>query len=253
MRDLVISFFGRSVARGVAIALLVSAATGCGLGVLASAPWISDADDDDVVFLGDSIFALSGEIQQNLHARAGGTFRNYTTSGAELVGGILAPSIVQQYGMALSDPVFSPIVVMDGGGNDILLPVLAAFDPYDCKTQWWEWGRLSRSCRSFIDDIYVDGVNLLNDMHADGVTDVVYLGYYYTKNGLFALDDLEEAIDYGDGKLAQACAYSAANCTFIDPRGAIRDSDILIDGIHPNTTGSNKLADLIWPVLAPKL
>jgi lysophospholipase L1-like esterase len=99
----------------------------------------------------------------------------------------------------------------------------------------------------------VDGVDLLNDMHADGVTDVIFLGYYYTKNGLFALDDLEEAVDYGDGKLAQACAYSAANCSFIDPRSTIRDSDIILDGIHPTTSGSNKLADLIWPVLAPKL
>jgi hypothetical protein len=242
----------RSLGRGVMAALIVSSMAGCGAGVLASAPWIADADDNDVVFLGDSIFALSGGIQQNLHARAGGTFRNYTTSGAELVGGILAPSLVQQHAMALADPVFSPIVVMDGGGNDILLPAIA-LDPYDCKTQWYEWGRLSSSCKSFIDDIYVDGVDLLNDMAADGVSDVIYLGYYYTKNGLFALDSLEEAVDYGDGKLSQACANSVVSCTFIDPRSTIRDWDIIIDGIHPATSGSNKLADLIWPVLAPKL
>ncbi len=237
---------------GIVGAVLTAIAAGCGLGVLASAPWISDADNNDVVFLGDSIFALSGEIQQNLHARAGGTFRNYTTSGAELFGGSLGPSVAQQYQMALDDPAQSSIVVMDGGGNDILLPAIA-FDPYDCKTQWYEWGRLSRSCKSFIDDIYVDGVDLLNDMAADGVSDVIYLGYYYTKNGLFRLDDLEEAVDYGDTRLAQACDFSNANCTFIDPRSTIRDSDIIVDGIHPSTSGSNKLADLIWPVLQPKL
>lgn len=241
-----------SVGRGMIFAVLVSSMTGCGLGVLLSAPWIPDADDDRVLFLGDSIFALSGEIQQNLHARAGGTFRNYTTSGAELIGGILAPSVVEQYEMALADPVFSPIIVMDGGGNDILLPAIA-LDPYDCLTQWYEWGRLSSRCKSFIDDIYVDGVDILNDLAADGVTDVIYLGYYYTKNGVFALDALEEAVDYGDARLAQACANSVVDCTFVDPRSTIRDRDILIDGIHPTTTGSNKLADLIWPVLAPKL
>jgi lysophospholipase L1-like esterase len=243
--------FGPAI-RGMAAALLVSSMAGCGLGVLASAPWIPDADDDSVVFLGDSIFALSGKIQENLHARAGGTFRNYTTSGAELEGGILAPSLIQQYEMATDDPVFSPIIVMDGGGNDILLPAIA-LDPYDCLTQWYEWGRLSSSCKSFIDDIYVDGVDFLNDMHADGVSDVIYLGYYYTKNGIFALDALEEAVDYGDARLAQACANSAVHCTFVDPRSTIRDWDIIIDGIHPSTSGSNKLADLIWPVLAPKL
>lgn len=252
MRESIGSKLWGSVSRGVVAALLVSSMSGCGLGVLASAPWISDADNNDVVFLGDSIFALSGEIQQNLHARAGGTFRNYTTSGAQLVGGFLGPSLPEQHQMALADPVFSPIVVMDAAGNDILIPAIA-LDPYDCKTQWYEWGRLSRSCKSFIDDLYVDGVNLLNQMHADGVTDVIFLGYYYTKNGLFALDSLEEAVDYGDGKLSQACSNSVVDCTFVDPRSAIRDRDIIVDGIHPTTSGSNKLADLIWPVLSSKL
>jgi lysophospholipase L1-like esterase len=242
----------RAFIRGSLAALLLSAMSGCGLGVLASAPWIRNADNNDVVVLGDSIFALSGEIQQNLHAWAGGTFRNYTTSGAQLVGGILGPSLYQQYDMAMADNPNSRIVLLDGGGNDILLPALA-FDPYDCMTQWYEWGRLSRSCKDFIDDIYVDGVNLLNEMHAGGATDVIFLGYYYTKNGLLWADDLKEAIDYGDTRLAQGCQNSAANCTFIDPRSTIRDRDITIDGVHPNSTGSRKLAELIWPVLAPKL
>jgi lysophospholipase L1-like esterase len=123
---------------------------------------------------------------------------------------------------------------MDGGGNDILIPALA-FDPYDCMTQWYEFGRLSSTCKSYIDDLYVD------------------LGYCYTKNGLIPADDFEEAIDYGDGKLKQACQSSIVACTFIDPRSTIRDSDITVDGVHPNSSGSRKLADLIWPVLRTKL
>lgn len=225
----------------------------CGLGTIASAPWIANADNNDVVFIGDSIFALSGGIQASLHARNGGTFRNYTTSGAELEGGILAPSVRAQFNRSVSDNPNSRIVVMDGGGNDILIPAVTLFDPYDCKTQWYEFGRLSRSCRNFIDDIYVDAVDLLNDMSASGVTDVVYLGYYYTKGGLLGANDLDEAVDYGDGALAQACANSVVNCDFVDPRSTIRNSDIVIDGVHPATSGSNKLADLIWPKLQPKL
>ena len=237
--------------RGALVALLVSALSGCGLGLLASQPWIRSADYDDVAVLGDSIFALSGGIQDHLHAWAGGTLRNYTTSGAELTGGSLGPSVAQQYGIAQADaPV--RVLLMDGGGNDILLPAVA-FDPYDCLTQWWEWGRLSSSCKSFIDDIYVDGVNLANQAAADGVQDVVWLGYYYTKNGLLWVDDLKEAIDYGDMRLAQGCAVSAVDCTFVDPRSTIRDWDITADGVHPDGSGSRKLAELIWPVLAPKL
>ena len=35
---------------------------------------------------------------------------------------------------------------------------------------------LSSSCKNFIDDLYVEAVNLMNDMHADGVDNVIYLG-----------------------------------------------------------------------------
>ncbi|MBN2297173.1 MAG: SGNH/GDSL hydrolase family protein [Deltaproteobacteria bacterium] len=223
-----------------------------GCGFVASVPWIRNADNNQVVNLGDSIFALSGEIQGFLHDYAGETFRRYSVSGAELTGGILAPSVYSQYNTARGDNPNIDIIFMDAGGNDILLPAMA-FDPYDCKTQWYEWGRLSSSCKSFIDDLYVDAVNLLNDMYADGVDHVIYQGYYYTKNALFLLDDLEEAIDYGDMRLAQACQNSAVDCTFIDPRSTIKDSDIISDGIHPATSGSLKLANLMWPVLAPLL
>ena len=243
---------GTSLVGGVAVTLLLAALSGCALGLLLSKPWIRNAKNNKVVFFGDSIFALSGEIQQILYGNAGGTFRNYTTSGAELVGGAIAPSVEQQIATANADNPNSTVVVMNGGGNDILIPAVA-LDPYNCLTQWYEFGRLSASCKSFIDDIYVDGVDLLNGLAADGVTDVIYLGYYYTKNGLLLVDDLEEAIVYGDAKLALACQNSVVGCTFLDPRSTIRDSDITGDGVHPNASGSRKLANLIWQVLLTKL
>ncbi|MCE9666317.1 hypothetical protein LY474_00700 [Myxococcus stipitatus] len=239
-------------------ALAIVAATpmllvGCGLGQLMSAPWITDADNDSVVFLGDSIFALSGEIQTAIHAKAGGTFRNYTTSGAELEGGVITPSIRGQFELAETANPNSHIVVMDGGGNDILIPTIALADPYDCKTQWYEFGRLSQSCREYIDDIYVEVVDLLNDMSASGVTDVVYLGYYRTKAGLLGAGDLTEAVDYGDQVLSSACSNAAVDCAFVDPRSAITNADIKADGVHPTTSGSNKIAGLIWSKLEPRL
>ncbi len=225
-----------------------------GCGFVASVPWIRNASMNNVVNLGDSIFALSGEIQDFLHSYSGQTFRRYAVSGAELIGGVLAPSVYSQYDIARGDNPNIDVIFMDGGGNDILLPVLTLFDPYDCKTQWYEWGQLSSTCKNFIDDIYVDCVNLLNDMYADGVDHVIFQGYYYTKNAWYNnLDDLEEAIDYGDGKLKLACQNSAVNCQFIDPRSTIKDSDIISDGIHPATSGSQKLANLMWPKLSPLL
>lgn len=239
--------------RALAALLVTVVLTGCdGLGTLLSNPRVSDADNDQVVTVGDSIFALSGELQDFLESYAGQTFRQYTLSGAEIAGGFLATSVADQYAAARADNPNIETIVMDGGGNDILIPAIA-FDPYDCKTQWYEFGRLSSSCKALVDDVYVDAVDLLNTMAADGVDNVVYLGYYYTKNALLLLDDMEEAVDYGDLRLSQACRFSAANCTFVDPRSTIRDSDIILDGIHPNTSGSRKLANLIWPRLQPLL
>jgi hypothetical protein len=242
----------RLIARIAIASVLVVTLVGCGF--VASVPWIRNAQNNQVVNIGDSIFALSGKIQDYLHAWSGTTFRRYSVSGAELVGGILAPDIYSQYNTAKGDNSNIETILMDGGGNDILLPVITSFDPYDCKTQWYEWGRLSRSCKNFIDDLYVDAVNLLNIMHADGVDNVIYQGYYHTKWAIYNnLDDLEEAVDYGDMRLSQACSNSAANCTFIDPRWVINDGDIIADGIHPATSGSYKIANLLWPVIGPLL
>ncbi|MGD9248243.1 MAG: hypothetical protein PVI60_09825 [Desulfobacteraceae bacterium] len=110
-------------------------------------------------------------------------------------------------------------ITMGGGGNDILAPAIA-FDPYDCRTRRYASGELSQSCKDFINDLYVDVVNQLNDMAADGVENVniIYQGSYHTKNRwLEQLDSLEEAIDYGDMMLSKACQNSTVDCMFIDP------------------------------------
>ena len=77
---------------------LVFTLIGCGF--VASVPWIRNAQNNQVVNIGDSIFALSGKIQDYLHDWSGTTFRRYSVSGAELVGGILAPDIYSQYNTA---------------------------------------------------------------------------------------------------------------------------------------------------------
>jgi len=244
----------KSVFKLLGTLLIAAGLTGCGgVGSLVSNDRVSDADNDQVVTIGDSIFALSGELQDILESYAGETFRRYTISGAEVTGGIYATDIATQFEIAKNDNPNIDTVVMDAAGNDILIPVITMFDWYNCKTEWYQWWGLSRSCKNQIDDLYIEVVTLLNNIDASGVDNVVMLGYYHPKNALLWLDDAEEAVDYGDMRLAQACANSTANCTFIDPRSTINDSDIIIDGIHPSSSGSQKLADLVWPALQPLL
>jgi len=211
-------------------------------------PYVDDADRDDVITLGDSIFDLSGDIQTYLEQEAGQTFRNYTQSGAMLSGGILATAVDQQYADANNANGDISTVVMNGGGNDILIPAIL-LDPYGCRTHWWRWN-ISRSCRNLVDNSYVNGVNLLNQMDADGVEDIIYLGYYDVPR---SNANLLKAGNYGAKRLSEACANSVANCTFIDSRGTVPPEHVLGDDIHPTAEGSRTLADLIWPLLQPLL
>jgi lysophospholipase L1-like esterase len=234
----------------LALCVLVSS---CGF--MASVPWIRSATYNSVVNLGDSIFALSGKESDYLHALAGGkTFRRYATSGAEVMGGDwIAPSVYNQFKTAKSDG-YIRTVFMDGGGNDILIPA-TALDPYNCKVDWWESG-LSTTCKNLINDVYVETVNTLNYMKSQGVQNVVYQGYYRVKFGWIGTTALNPAVDYGNVKLAQAVANStfpSTNKVYINPTPYITNSDIISDGIHPSDSGSQKLANLLWPKLKPFL
>jgi lysophospholipase L1-like esterase len=212
-------------------------------------PYVESADRNEIITVGDSIYDLSGEIQLFLEQKSGQTFRNYTQSGAKLTGGSLATAVNVQYSDAKAADSNITTMVMNGGGNDILLPAVLSFDPYRCKTTWYR-NTLSDKCKALIEDVYVTGVNLLNEMDRDGVENIIYLGYYKTTG---KRENLVSAVEYGVDRLTDACANTTANCTFIESRATMLSSDVLDDGIHPTASGSQKLADLIWPNLQPLL
>jgi hypothetical protein len=213
-----------------------------------SGSYVESADRNDIITLGDSIFDLSGDIQSILEDRAGQTFRDYTLSGAELSGGLIANSVERQYSDATSTDSNIETIVMNGGGNDILIPAII-LDPYGCRTHWWRWS-ISRSCKNLINDQYVTLVNLMNQMDNEGVDNIIYLGYYNLPR---SNSNLDGALNYGDDRLSQACNNTTGNCTFLDPRGMVPAQNVLSDNIHPTSAASLTLADLIWPKLQPLL
>jgi len=240
-----ISEKGISLTKLATAAVLAMNLVGCAV----EANYTDIADRNDVATFGDSIFDLNGVIQTELEANAGQTFRDYTTSGAKMSGGSLAPAVDEQYASAnVANPDITTIV-MNGGGNDILIPAML-FDQYRCKTKWYR-PNLSDKCKNLIQNIYVTGVNLMDQMNADGVNDIVYLGYYELPRDN---TNLNQAVNYGDEYLSQACTTgTTANCTFVDPRGTIPAVDVESDDIHPTPNGSVTLAAQIWPVLQPLL
>jgi lysophospholipase L1-like esterase len=224
--------------------LLATGIVGC-----SGNPYEESADRMDVITIGDSIFDLNGVIEDTLEGYAGETFRDYTQSGAELSGGLFATAIDQQYVDARNTDSNIDTILMDGAGNDILIPA-TLFDPYGCRTRWYRWNP-SRSCVNLITDQYVTAVNLLNQMDADGVNNVVWLGYYELPRGNA---NLTKALNIGDDYLGYACEVSGnADCSFVDPRGTVPASQVESDDIHPTPAGSVNLANQIWPVLQPLL
>lgn len=237
--------------------VLVAATTACRGG----APRRADAANDDVLFIGDSIFALSFDIEENLEAQFQTTFRSYTASGARLSAAGVAPSVRSQFTSAERANPNSTVVVMNGGGNDLLFPVLMS-DPQRCLTVS-PTAALSATCTTLLNTVSMDLTNFLGTLRQGGVTDVIYLGYYFTKNAARGgltngapLGQLRQAVDFSAMALAQACARvqtATFRCTFLDTRSAILPADIVADGVHPNPAGSRKLSDLIAPRLQPLL
>ena len=231
--------------------VVVGGASACGY--LVSVPSLRNADDNEIVNIGDSIFALSGDIYEDLEAKAGETWRHYAVSGTQMIGGILGPPIPTQYQMARNDDPNIRVVYMDGGGNDILLQAIMG-DPYGCKRcNYWWCGDISRTCKGVIEDVAVETSNLLNRMAADGVEQVVVLGYYHTTWGIFGdLTKLKKAADYGAALSIAGIPNTNANAVYVDPRNAFSGHEgqyITIDGIHPTAAGSAVLANMIWNVI----
>jgi len=107
--------------RFVVILLVLAMSTACGL---ISVPWIRSATMNNVVNIGDSIFALSGKIHSNLTTLAGKSFRNYCVSGSYLSGSsiLTSNSVAVQYATARNDNSNIKTIVADGGGNEVLIP-----------------------------------------------------------------------------------------------------------------------------------
>ena len=160
---------GVSLIKLTAAAVLAMNMVGCAV----EANYTDVADRNDVATFGDSIFDLNGVIQTELEANAGQTFRDYTTSGAKMSGGSLAPAVDEQYASANAVNPDITTIVMNGGGNDILIPAML-FDQHRCKTKWYR-PNLSSKCKNLIQDIYVTGVNLMDQMSADGVENILGL------------------------------------------------------------------------------
>lgn len=184
----------------------------------------------DKMIIGDSIFALSGDIHSYLEDDLNETIDTYARSGCQVNGTSLLCSrrytIPNQYENASKRGIDT--VIMNGGGNDFLLG-----DGADCTTQ---------ACiEEVLAGIEQTLAGMYNDMQNDGISEIIYLGYYN-------VEDPQNAAINNLSMAYKAANYPQMGVDFVDTRPAFAGNEssyILSDGIHPTAAGSRVLADLI--------
>lgn len=193
-----------------------------------------------MVIIGDSFYALSGEITNALEQRAraagalgaGENYREYAVSGTRLSGGF-SPNIPQQYANARQAGSVK-VVIMDGGGNDMLQ------------------GNCSNPPNASCPDIQ-NAVNaadsLFDQMAMDGVEHLIYTFYPDPVNN----SGLQSRLDVLRPLIRQEVESSPVpGSQYIDLRPVFEGrygEYIMSDGIHPTAAGSRATADAIWSVM----
>jgi lysophospholipase L1-like esterase len=126
------------------------------------------------------------------------------------------------------------IVVMDGGGNDMLNNTCS--DPPTPSCQGIQ------NAVAAVEDLFVQ-------MGTDGVESVVY--FFYPENQTNATQRAK--VDVLRSLLQEVCATSTMpRCYEVDLRPVFDghfSEYVLSDGIHPTTAGSQASAEAIWSVM----
>ena len=159
-----------------------------------------------------------------------------------MVGGIFP--IPGQYADERNSDGHIKTVIMDGGGNDVLVGNRSCIDN--------EAPPGNKSCVDTINRAMAAAKTLLAKMASEGVENVVYFFYPHLPGGdLGGKKELENAtIDYAIPLVKKTCEDAPVNCFFVDTRGLFGDavSDFQ-DGVHPTIVNNNKIAGAVWKTM----
>jgi GDSL-like Lipase/Acylhydrolase family len=207
---------------------------------------LGEGDGKDVITIGDSWMSYGSGlgIQESLEKVSKRDYRNFGVPGTKLlapVGG--SPAIPDQYKAAkMADPDIKT-VVMTGGGNDILQEILL-----QCVD-----GAFAETCQAQIDKVAARLTTFWAEMAADGVQDVIVIGYSRKTNPLF-LGTTSESIEYSAKKIDPLCAAVPAplRCHSFDSDKAAPNLTFMFDGIHPDGAGYDAIATGVWELMKSK-
>jgi dienelactone hydrolase len=226
--------------------------SGCATTGTAQPPCL--AKPTQVGLFGDSYVNWpSHTFPQDLNKVAGQNFRLYAVGGFSMGSGgigLIGPELDQ----ALAADPDLKTVILDGGGNDILIPDGFQFpNGGSCKND--TNAPNIPDCQKIVQKALDAATTLMKRAASAGVQDVVYFFYPHVPEGTLLGGLHPNAIlDYALPKVKALCeqAYSITSgqltCHFVDmiPVFQGHPEYFALGDIHPNAQGSAAMAQAVW-------
>jgi hypothetical protein len=208
----------------------------------------------EVVIIGDSyINWASHTLPADRAKEAGETWRLYAVGGASILAGGIAKLIPAQFEDAVTADKDILTVVMDGGGNDVLICDPGTYPGCDkCK----EMGASKLPvCLKIVQDTLATFTKLQDRFVSVGVKDVVYFFYpdvpsntpiggpYPNEIADFAMPMWKATCEGAEQRTGRKL-----HCHFVDMVPVFKGHDdyFAAADIHPNPMGSAAMAKAIW-------
>jgi hypothetical protein len=198
-------------------------------------------------------------------------YRHYYQGGAAMNAGALQFNIPYQYenqalgDLLVSNPKDIQVVIMDGGGNDVLI------DDRSCLTSPPPG---NTGCAGTIQGAIGKAQSLMKEMSGNGVKQIVYFFYpHLDPNGgglIPSPNTANPTLDYAYPLAEQICCGTSfqsdvdhftctgnptgsTQCIFVDTRPAFegRTAEYIktTDYVHPTPAGAQVIADLVWKAM----
>jgi hypothetical protein len=214
--------------------------------------------DSQVLLVGDSyINWISHSFPADLAELSGQNWRLEAIGGTSLASGGIAflgvGFIPDQFERAIAADPNAHTIVMDGGGNDVLIRDVA-LAPNSCTRSG---SSDAPGCQQIV-DLAVDAArDLIARAAAQGIRDVIYFFYPHVPAFTFLTeDDPNEILDYALPKARDVCERAeeatggTLRCRFVDMVPVFAGHpEYFNEDIHPNQVGGRVMAETIWQIM----
>jgi hypothetical protein len=227
--------------------------------------------DSQVMVIGDSFVNwISHQFPEQIKTVTKQNWRMLAVGGTSMGSGGIG-SIPAQFDDGIKADPDAHTVLMDGGGNDILVADIFKDAFGVCKDTG---SSKNPTCQGIIKTALDAADGLLKRASAAGIRDVVYFFYPYVPEGrAIGGPHPNEILDYSLPMVRDFCNGSEARtngklrCHFLDMVPLFKDhtpgipgstvqagseADWFNEDIHPNSKGSQGMVDAIWKLMVER-